>query len=43
LFGNIPADLAMLLLIEKAAADESELDQNFNIYDICSKKTGLFL
>jgi hypothetical protein len=38
--GNIPVDMALLLLIEKSAANDNELSNNFDIYDICSKKTG---
>jgi hypothetical protein len=38
--GNIPADMALLLLMEKSAANDDELSKQFDIYDICSKKTG---
>lgn len=38
--GNIPADMALLLLIEKSASNDDELSNHFDIYDICSKKTG---
>jgi hypothetical protein len=38
--GNIPVDMALLLLIEKSAANDDELSSQFDIYDICSKKTG---
>jgi hypothetical protein len=38
--GNIPVDMALLLLIEKSAANDDELSSHFDIYDICSKKTG---
>jgi hypothetical protein len=38
--GNIPVDMALLLLIEKAASDDAELSNHFDIYDMCSKKTG---
>jgi hypothetical protein len=38
--GNIPVDMALLLLIEKSAPNDDELSNNFDIYDICSKKTG---
>jgi hypothetical protein len=33
--GNIPADMALLLLIEKSAADDDELSKHIDIYDIC--------
>jgi hypothetical protein len=38
--GNIPVDMALLLLIEKAAQSDEELSNHFDIYDICSKKSG---
>lgn len=38
--GNIPNDVALLLLIEKSASNDDELSNHFDIYDICSKKTG---
>jgi hypothetical protein len=38
--GNIPVDMALLLLIEKSASNDDELSNHFDIYDICSKKTG---
>jgi hypothetical protein len=38
--GNIPADMALLLMIEKAATNDDELSNHFDIYDMCSKKTG---
>jgi hypothetical protein len=37
--GSIPVDMALLLLIEKAAADDAELTNQFDIYNMCSKKT----
>jgi hypothetical protein len=42
LMGNIPADIALMVLVEKSATSEAELEQNLNIYDICSKKTGKY-
>jgi hypothetical protein len=38
--GSVPADIALMLLVEQSASGEDELEQNLNIYDICSKKTG---
>jgi hypothetical protein len=38
--GNIPVDMALLLLIEKAVSGDDELSNHFDIYDMCSKKTG---
>jgi hypothetical protein len=38
--GNIPVDMALLLLIEKSASSDDELSNHFDIYDMCSKKTG---
>jgi hypothetical protein len=38
--GNIPVDMTLLLLIEKAVSSDEELSNNFDIYDMCSKKTG---
>jgi hypothetical protein len=38
--GNIPVDMALLLLIEKSASNDDELSNHFDIYEICSKKTG---
>jgi hypothetical protein len=38
--GSIPVDMALLLLIEKAASNDAELQNHFDIYDMCSKKTG---
>jgi hypothetical protein len=32
--------MALLLLIEKSAANDDELSSHFDIYDICSKRTG---
>lgn len=40
LMGNIPADIALMILVEKSASSNEELEQNLDIYDICSKKTG---
>jgi hypothetical protein len=40
LLNNIPADIALMLLIEKSSASEDELQNNFNIYDTCKTKTG---
>jgi hypothetical protein len=40
--GNVPADIALMLLVEKSATSEAELEQNLDIYDICSKKTGKY-
>jgi hypothetical protein len=40
LMGSVPADIAIMLLVEQSASGEDELEQNLNIYDLCSKKTG---
>jgi len=40
MMGNVPADIALMLLVEKSATSEAELEQNLDIYDTCSKKTG---
>jgi hypothetical protein len=38
--GSIPVDMALLLLMEKATSNDAELSNHFDIYDMCSKKTG---
>jgi hypothetical protein len=40
MMGNVLADVALMLLVEKSASSEAELEQNLDIYDSCSKKTG---
>lgn len=39
---NVPAEIALTILLEKSASSDEELEQHLDIYDICSKKTGTY-
>jgi hypothetical protein len=40
LINNVPADGALMQLIEKSSASDDELEKNFDIFSICNKKTS---